>query len=566
MKTTILNRAALYLTIIAISIGSARGDIATKIISSGWGNQDTQYVRDNWQAMDTMPLDGMAVLIAIDRQAWRDGSRRNTTNDLGWQLASETHFKYEQFQPALQDMAAPEFQHLTHNFLTLQTSTSYSTSLTWFDDARWELFLHNLRIYAKLARKMNMKGLIIDVEHYGYPLFNFKYMDKKYADRDYEAYRDQAYRRGIAAMGALNSEYPDISLFFYYSWEMLVYRLQLSENMADQDYALLLPFIEGMLAAATPETAFIIGHEPSYGFKTAAAFEDTRENVMQEAVKLSRHPDKFRKNVKMGFGLWIDNGGKSWSAGDFEKNYFLPAEWEHALGHALRYSDSYVWIYSHHARFFRNPNIPQAYLKAMQRVKADDWQPPDLPERKFKTAGKGLPPVFTTEQYVENNPMYAEEAVFARLLEPEYRVVSDMPAEWRFRKDTESVGIKKQWYAVAYDTDDWQMIEIGHWWEDFGIRYDGYAWYRTRFTVPEILKGQRLWLAFGAVDEAADVFINGIKADSHGMGQNGWNRPFLMEITDSVTYDTENVAAVRVFDSSAYGGIWQNVKLVTNAQ
>jgi hypothetical protein len=55
-----------------------------KLIYYGWGNRDTQYVRDHWQAMEQMPFDGTGIIVAIDRQGWQQG-KQATDNQLGWQ-------------------------------------------------------------------------------------------------------------------------------------------------------------------------------------------------------------------------------------------------------------------------------------------------------------------------------------------------------------------------------------------------------------------------------------------------------------------------------------------------
>ncbi|MBQ9010422.1 MAG: beta-glucuronidase [Clostridia bacterium] len=46
----------------------------------------------------------------------------------------------------------------------------------------------------------------------------------------------------------------------------------------------------------------------------------------------------------------------------------------------------------------------------------------------------------------------------------------------------------------------------------------GLAWYRTRFTVPALLRGQRIFLRFDAVTHSARIFINGKEAMSHRGG------------------------------------------------
>ena len=99
--------------------------------------------------------------------------------------------------------------------------------------------------------------------------------------------------------------------------------------------------------------------------------------------------------------------------------------------------------------------------------------------------------------------------------------------------------------------------------------------YETTFTVPEHLRGQRLLLHFGAVDQISEVTLNGRFLSRH----EGGYLPFEFDITDIVT-DGENQLQVKAIDSLShyypYGkqtnkpegmwytpvsGIWQTVWL-----
>ena len=89
-------------------------------------------------------------------------------------------------------------------------------------------------------------------------------------------------------------------------------------------------------------------------------------------------------------------------------------------------------------------------------------------------------------------------------------------------------------------------------------------WYRRMLNVPDgfIPEGGRLLLHFGAVDQEADVFVNGVHVCHHMGGYNA----FSADITD--TLKKENTLIVRVHDdtdkswhsrgkqSSKRGGIW----------
>ena len=90
-----------------------------------------------------------------------------------------------------------------------------------------------------------------------------------------------------------------------------------------------------------------------------------------------------------------------------------------------------------------------------------------------------------------------------------------------------------------------------------------YLWYRREFTLPEDFNVGRVLLHFGAVDQCARVWVNGMDACTH----TGGYLPFSADITD-LLYEGENTLVVRVTDDTdrSYhtrgkqklkpGGIW----------
>lgn len=90
-----------------------------------------------------------------------------------------------------------------------------------------------------------------------------------------------------------------------------------------------------------------------------------------------------------------------------------------------------------------------------------------------------------------------------------------------------------------------------------------YLWYHRQVPVPGQFGGKRLLLHFGAVDQKADVWVNG----RHVGGHVGGYLPFYLDITDfiedgtadlvvRVTDDTEKSGLTRGKQRSKRGGIW----------
>ncbi len=152
-------------------------------------------------------------------------------------------------------------------------------------------------------------------------------------------------------------------------------------------------------------------------------------------------------------------------------------------------------------------------------------------------------------------------------------IIGQLPLQWRLRWDPEEVGQAEGWFDPAIDATDWLPVSVKSAWEkqpvgeawrgEHGRDYDGLAWYRVQFDVPEALRGRRVFLLFGAVDEAATVWVNGQLVGEHPfVHEADWTTPFTMEFTDAARFGEANTVAVLVEDRSGAGGVWRPVLLV----
>ncbi len=128
---------------------------------------------------------------------------------------------------------------------------------------------------------------------------------------------------------------------------------------------------------------------------------------------------------------------------------------------------------------------------------------------------------------------------------------------WDFALDPGNTGIREKRMSPEY-AGTWQTISTGFW-EKSGYIYDGYAWYRQRFELPSDCRpGARLTLCFGAIDEEADIWLNGVPLGHHA---HGWMTPFELDITRAARFDRPNTLVVRVLDNDGVGGIWKPVSI-----
>ena len=97
------------------------------------------------------------------------------------------------------------------------------------------------------------------------------------------------------------------------------------------------------------------------------------------------------------------------------------------------------------------------------------------------------------------------------------------------------------------------------------------GWYRKRFRVPQNLaEAEALYFLFQAVDEEAEIWLNGRKVFEHTRAATGlspeelWTKPFSFKAGGALDRSGDNVLAVRVYNRAGMGGIWKPVHLVNN--
>jgi hypothetical protein len=109
--------------------------------------------------------------------------------------------------------------------------------------------------------------------------------------------------------------------------------------------------------------------------------------------------------------------------------------------------------------------------------------------------------------------------------------------------------------SAAIDNKDakWDSLAVpGNWdVQPTYSTYSGKAWYRRTFTVPESWKGQHIYLCFGAVNQEAQVSLNGKDLGKHIGGYT----PFDFDVTQSINYGGENTVVVSA-DNTYHRGAW----------
>lgn len=120
----------------------------------------------------------------------------------------------------------------------------------------------------------------------------------------------------------------------------------------------------------------------------------------------------------------------------------------------------------------------------------------------------------------------------------------DLDGEWLFRIDPLDVGEAQAWHAEKVDEKVWTKHDVPSVWQmqDPNLKfYDGSAWYRKTFEVPDDLKGVDVFLRFEGVSLIVKVWLNGKLLGVH----DGGYTPFRFDITDILKPGKQNVLVVR---------------------
>jgi hypothetical protein len=131
-----------------------------------------------------------------------------------------------------------------------------------------------------------------------------------------------------------------------------------------------------------------------------------------------------------------------------------------------------------------------------------------------------------------------------------------LQGKWKF-----SIGDDKNWAAESFNDNEWESIYAPSQWENQGFYgYDGFAWYRKKFTISGENKDKVFYVSLGYIDDVDEVYING-----NMIGYSGSFPPKFATAYNAfrkynipaqlIKYDQENVIAVRVYDAQMGGGI-----------
>ena len=357
------------------------------LIEWGWDEPDQVFLKTHITAMERKPFDGVVLHLTVP------GVPSGLEN-FSWHL-SDYRYQWDEVRPAVEELKAVPFRRFLHNFLRINLNPG-DRPLDLLDEPTWDTVLANLGTAARIVREAGLKGLMLDPEAYaepdpasGRPRFNvFDYGSRAVREASFDTYRSAAFQRGQQAASVLGNAMPDIVLFFAFAYS---FPCASTKPEWDQGYGLLPAFIDGILVAKPKEMVVIEGHESSYPFRYCHQFQEAYRRLRVECRRLSSVPGRYDQDLRISFGIWMDNESGSACAPYREEGKscpwadpdLYPTEARHrvdqhifkeAVASALDLTDRYVWIYSEEPKWWTSArpdgeNLPGEFVEAIVQAR-----------------------------------------------------------------------------------------------------------------------------------------------------------------------------------------------------
>lgn len=345
-------------------VAGAGGRVPAKqLIEFGWDEPDARFMREHIAQLQASPFDGC--VFHVDYRT-AQGDSGNFT----WKVWGRRRFRDDDLAAARAHLRATRFGRFRENFLRVNVTPG---DLDWFEDH--SAVLANLELAARLAKEAGCRGVMFDVEPYEGPLWDFRVQTRD-RPRTWDDLAVQVRRRGTEVMNAFQRGYPGLTVFMTIAYSMPLQQTGIEHApLTDANYGLLVPFLDGMVSAASGRTTFVDGHEISYAYRDPALFAAKADSMRHGVRRLAAQPERYAERLSVSFGIWLDNDSPNigWNAEDPSRNYHTPDAFGAVVQAALDHADRYVWIYSQTPRWWSaegvTKQLPAVYDSVLRAVR-----------------------------------------------------------------------------------------------------------------------------------------------------------------------------------------------------
>ena len=276
------------------------------------------YIRRHRDRLDSLPFDGIAMYVRSE-----DLSINVSAGVLGTRELSPG-----EIDKCLDPIRDLKFTNLTQNFAAVLGGRPPD----FMDD--WSVVVGNFARLARAARAAGLKGIYFDNEAYYKPWGDYpRGVNRK--EVPLADYQLQARKRGREVMEAMVAEFPDLVL-------LVLHGPYLSEAQAPsplfpqwQDRNELVgPFFAGLVEGAGERSTIVDGGQ-IYHLRNDREFRESYAWRKDCGFLPGDLREKWCR-VRFGFGVYDR---------PFKGRAMSPQILETTIAHALRRSDSYVWLY-----------------------------------------------------------------------------------------------------------------------------------------------------------------------------------------------------------------------------
>lgn len=357
----------MLLVIVYLPLGSVETQATTKkLIEYGWDAPTPDFFNQHIKEMEQRPFDGVVVKLNAGKVVFKKDAYPDTA-----------------FYQDRQDLAKTRStDRLTDNFVIMWAGMDQGWD--WFDNTDWAAAEQNIYNFAKTAKAGRFRGIAFDPEPYAASPWIYEQQPQQ-ETKTLPEYQQQVRKRGAQFMKALQRGQPgaQVLTFGLLSWMKWIAKTEpskLPQELAKHPYGLWPAFINGMLDVIQPISLIIDGHEWSYYFSNATAFNKTRDSIFKD-VRIFVEPANYQKydtQVKLGQSIFLDLSidlfpPQTKLYGKTMPHFLAPDHrlqlLEHNIYHSLRTADRYSWIYSERVDWWKN-KIPPGVETAMRRAKA----------------------------------------------------------------------------------------------------------------------------------------------------------------------------------------------------
>ncbi|MFZ2324415.1 MAG: beta galactosidase jelly roll domain-containing protein [Ignavibacteriaceae bacterium] len=323
--------------------------------------------------------------------------------------------------------------------------------------------------------------------------------------------------------------------------------------------------------------------------------------ILGACVEYHNEPKKKQKDDKIIIDLsgnWKFNLGDDldWKDKNFEDNKWesvkVPSSWENQ---GFPGYNGYAW---YRKSFKLNPEISNKDLFLVLGYVDDVDQtfingnligvsggfPPD-----YRTAYNAFRKYYIPKEFLNNN---GDNEIAVRVYDSELNggILSGDIGIYTYEKGVEpdinlsglwnfSTGDKAKWSEKNFDDSDWKKLMVPAHWEIQGFSdYDGFAWYRKEFFLPNNYSGESLILLLGQIDDIDQTFVNGTQIGSTGLwnfvgipksfnDHEEWQQKRIYSVPQKLlNFGGTNTISVRVYDGFGEGGIYEGpIGLITQS-